>query len=56
MRGRETCGTRIGRFPRRGKLAGHRLGLVALLLKCSLLFNLRRLGDLRGLGTRHIEI
>ncbi len=58
VRGSEKCGTRRGLLPRCGKLAGDRLGLVAFLPECQLLFDLRRLSGLRGLqarGTRRIE-
>src|SRR5258708_6615248 len=58
VRGSEKCGTRLGLLPRRGKLAGERLGLVAFLPKCQLLFELRRLSGSRSLqarGTRRIE-
>src|ERR1700694_1557100 len=58
VRGSEKCGTRPGLLPRRGKLAGERLGLFAFLAKCQLLFELRRLSGSRGLqarGTRRIE-
>src|SRR5260370_17142403 len=43
VRGSEKCGTRLGLLPRRGKLAGERLALVAFLPKCQLLFDLPRL-------------
>src|SRR5260370_25846286 len=58
VRGSETCGTLLGLLPRRGKLAGERLALVAFLPKCQLLFDLRRLSGSHGLqarDTRRIE-
>jgi hypothetical protein len=58
VRGSEKCGTRLSLLPRRGKLAGERLGLFAFLPKCQLLLELRRLSGSRGLqpgGTRRIE-
>ena len=47
VRGSETCGTLLGLLPRRGKLAGERLGFVAFLPERQLLFDLRRLGGSR---------
>src|SRR6202165_2123266 len=52
VRGSEKCGTRLGLLPRRGKLAGERLGLFPFLAKCQLLFELCPLSVSRGLQTR----